>query len=53
MKILYFRKNSSNIFFCDSCFYASAQKFRVLDYVILLYATVLSMILKRPVGICF
>ena len=33
MKILYFPKNSSNIF-CDADFYATVQKFTLLDYVI-------------------
>ena len=46
MKILYFSKYSSNIFFCDPCFYETVQKFRPLDYVILSHATVLGMTLK-------
>ena len=40
-------------FFCDSCFYATAQKIRLLDYVILLHATVLGMTLKGLVSVCF
>ena len=31
MKMLYFPRNSSNIFFCDPCFYATVQTFRLLD----------------------
>ena len=46
MKILNFPKNYSNIFFEDPCFYATVQKFRQLDYVKLLHATVLGMTLK-------
>ena len=45
MKILYFLKNSS-IFSVILVFYATVQKFRLLDYVMLLYPTVLSMTLK-------
>ena len=37
--------------FCDPCFYATVQKFRLLDYVILLYASPWHHI-KKP-GICF
>ena len=33
MKIFYFLK----YFLCDPCFYATVQKFRLLDYVILLH----------------
>ena len=33
-------------FFCDPCLYATLQKFRLLDYVILLRATILGMTLK-------
>ena len=36
-------------FFCDPCFYATVEKFRLLDYLILLYATVLGMTLKSLV----
>ena len=46
MKILYFPKKIPVIFFCDPCFYATVQNFRLLDYDILLHATVLGMTLK-------
>ena len=51
MKILYFPKKLL-YFFCDPCFYATAQKFRLLDFVILLHATILGMTLKGLVSIC-
>ena len=53
MKSLYFPKNSSRLFFCDPCFYWTAQKFRVLDYVILLCAIVLGITLRVRWSICF
>ena len=31
------------IFFSDPCFYATGQKFKPLDYVILLHGTILGM----------
>ena len=40
------RSDENLVFFCDLCFYVTVQMFRLLDYVILLHATVLSMILK-------
>ena len=42
MKMFYFLK----YFLYDPCFYATVQRFRLLDYVILLHATVLGMTLK-------
>ena len=42
METLYFPNHS----FCDPRFYKTIQKFRLLDYVILLHATVLGMTLK-------
>ena len=42
MKILYFPKKFLK-FFCDPCFYATVQKFSLLDYAILLHATILGM----------
>ena len=45
IKILYFLKKS--LFFCDSCFHATAQKCILLGYVILLHTRVLIMTLKR------
>ena len=53
MKALYFPKNFSSIFFCDPCFYATVQKFRLLDYVKLLHAIVLDMAFKGLLSICF
>ena len=50
MKVLYFPKKSPP-FFCDPCFYATVQKFRLL-YVILLHATILSMTLKGLASVC-
>ena len=52
MKVFYFPKNSSNIFFWDPCFYLTVQKYRLLDYVILLHATVLDVTLKGLVFVC-
>ena len=40
------------IFFRDPCFYATIHKFRLPDYVILLHATILCMILKDLVSVC-
>ena len=40
------------IFFCDPCFYVTVEKFRLLDYVILLHATFLSMALKGLLSVC-
>ena len=47
MKICYFPVYF--LLFCDACFYATIQKFRLLDYVFTLYALVLGMTLKRLV----
>ena len=33
MKSLYFPQKLLKYFFCDSCFYATVHKFRLLDYV--------------------
>ena len=33
MKSLYFPPKLLKYFFCDSCFYATVHKFRLLDYV--------------------
>ena len=53
MKIFYFpNKIPIVFFFCDSCFYATVQKFRLLDYAILLHATIWVMTLKGLVNIC-
>ena len=52
MKILYLLKYFLKYFFCDPCFYATVQKFRLLDYIILLHATILGMALKGLVSIC-
>ena len=53
MKILYFPKNFSNIYiFCSPYFYATVRKFRLLDYVILLYAAVLAVTFKSQVINC-
>ena len=41
MKILYFPKNIP----CDSCFYVTVQKFKLLDYVMVLHAKILGMAL--------
>ena len=50
MKLFIFAENSS-IFIWDPFFYATVQKFRLLDYVILLHATILSMALKGLVSV--
>ena len=46
MKILYFSKNSIKVFSVILVFMQLCRKFRLLDCVILLHATVLSMTLK-------
>ena len=51
-EILHFSKKMPLIFFCNRCFYATVQKFSMLDYVILMYATILGIILKSLVSIC-
>ena len=51
MEILYFPKKFFYLF-CDSCFYATVQKFKLLVYVILLHKTILGMTLKGLVSIC-
>ena len=51
MKILYFPKKFLYIFF-DPCFYPSVQKFRLLDYVIMVHGTILVMTLKGLVSVC-
>ena len=53
MNILCFPKNCTNVFFCDPCVYATVQKFRLLDYVILLHAAVLGKNSKGLVSIWF
>ena len=50
--MLYFPKQFLDYFFCDPCFYAPVQNFRLLDYVILLHATIQSMTLKGLVSAC-
>ena len=40
-------------FFFDSCFYATAPKFRLLDYVIRLVGTILGMALKGLGRFCY
>ena len=49
MKILYFPKKFP-YFFCDLCFYATVQKFRLLDC-FMLHATIVDMTLKDLVSI--
>ena len=49
MKIFYFSKSCVKYFFCDSYFYATVQKFRVLDYA-MLHATILGTALKDLVS---
>ena len=39
-------------FFFDPGFYATAQKFRLVDYVALLHATIPGMTLKCLVSVC-
>ena len=51
MKIYIFQKNFP-IFVCDSCFYATVQKFRLSDCIILLHAAILGMTLKGLVSAC-
>ena len=49
MKVLYFTKNSSNIF-SEILVLCNSPEVRLLDYVLLLHATVMSMILKGLKG---
>ena len=49
MKVIYFSKKFLKYLFSDSCFYVTLQKFRLLDYVMLLHVTILGMTL---VNIC-
>ena len=51
MKILYFPKIFL-YFLSDPSFYATVQKFRLLDYVVLLHTTILGMTLKGLVSVC-
>ena len=51
MEILYFPEKFL-YFFSDPCFYPTAQKFRRVDYVIVLHATILGMTLKGLVSVC-
>ena len=53
MKILYFLKNSSSNSSVILVFFATVQKLKLPDYVILLHASVLGVILKGLVSICF
>ena len=40
------------LFLCDPCFYATVQRFKLLDYIILLHATILGKTLKSVVSTC-
>ena len=51
MESLYFPKKFLYFLF-DPWFYANVQKFRLLDYVLLLHAKILSMTLKGLISIC-
>ena len=53
MKILYFLKNSSNNSSVIIVFFATVQKLKLFDYVILLHGSVLGVILKGLASICF
>ena len=53
MNILHFPKKFLQYFICCPCFYATAQKLRQLDYVILLNGTNLGMKLKDLISILF
>ena len=46
MKVLYFAKTFFWYFLCDPSFYATAQKFRLLDYIITLHETILGITSK-------
>ena len=52
MKMFDFPKKFLRYFFCDPCFYATVEKFRLLDHVIVLHATILGMTLKGLLSTC-
>ena len=52
MKILHFPKKFL-YFFHDPCFYVTVQNFRLLDYVILLHATILGMTFQQCIIFIF
>ena len=52
IKVLYFPQKSLWYFFSDPCFCATVQKFRLLDQIIMLNATILGMTLKSMVSVC-
>ena len=51
MKVLYFPKKFLYFFF-DPCFHPTVEKFRLLDHVTMLHATILDMTLKALVSVC-